>query len=82
MKSPALALILILALSPAAVEALGQIAGVTVTHGSMDLREGFTAFITAQGTKDGKPVDVFCQWVGGRPSFVYVREVERKELEL
>ena len=78
----ALALIILLALSPAALEALGQIAGVTVTQGSMDLREGLTAFIQAQGVKGGKAVDVFCQWQNGRPNFIYVREVERKGLEL
>ena len=65
LASIAVCLVLV-ALSPAAMEAFSQITGATILSGTWDLGEG-EASIAAVGVKDGVVWDIKTEWIGGQP---------------
>lgn len=72
LKTVALALCLILvSMSPAAIDAFSKITGATILSGTMDL--GDEIFVSAVGIKDGLCWDISCKWVGGRPQCLVFR---------
>jgi len=66
MASIAACLILI-SMSPAAMEAFSQITGATILSGTMDLGDDFRVIIAAVGIKDGLCWEITCRWIAGRP---------------
>ncbi len=61
-----IACLVLVALSPAALEAFSQITGATILSGTWDLGEG-EASISAVGVKDGVIWTIETEWIGGRP---------------
>ena len=68
--APIVACLILVAMSPAAMEAFGQIAGAVILSGTMDLLES-EAWIFASGIKDGQVWNIWCKWAGGYPQCVY-----------
>ena len=64
-------LLLIIAMSPAAMEALSQITGTEIISGTMDLHEGFKVEIDAIGIKKGTMLHFKCLWLNGVPVLIY-----------
>lgn len=56
-----------IAMSPQALEAFGQITGAEIVSGTMDLQEGGRAVIDAIGRQNGAVMRFQCLWLGGRP---------------
>ena len=68
--APVLACLILVAMSPAAMDAFGQIAGAVIVGGVMDLGES-ESWIFAIGIKDGQSWEIYCRWAGGLPQCVY-----------
>jgi hypothetical protein len=67
MRIAAVAVCLVLvAMSPAAMDAFSQITGATILSGTMDLGES-EASISAVGVSQGLIWDIECEWIAGRP---------------
>lgn len=58
--------LVLVALSPAAMDAFSQITGAMILSGTWDLGEG-EASIAAVGVAQGLIWDIECEWVAGRP---------------
>ena len=63
------ACLILIAMSPAAMEAFGQITGAVILSGTMDLGE-HEVIIHAVGIKDGLSWEISCRWIGGRPQWL------------
>ena len=58
--------LVIVAMSPAALDAFGQITGAVILSGTMDLEE-HEVKIFAVGIKDGLTWEITTRWIGGMP---------------
>lgn len=70
MNLPSLALAVILALSPAAREAMGQICRMHITDGVMTLKDNGEAQIEATGKRDRTLYRIDCLWKNGLPVYI------------
>jgi hypothetical protein len=66
MKLVAIVCLVLITMSPAAMEAFGQITGAVILSGTWDLGEG-EASIAAVGVLHGLVWDIECDWIAGRP---------------
>lgn len=65
--------LVLVAMSPAAMEAFGQITGAVIVSGVMELGET-ESYIFAVGVKDGQSWEITCKWVGGMPQCLYFQD--------
>jgi hypothetical protein len=70
MKLVAIVCLVLITMSPAAMEAFGQITGATILSGTMDLGEGEVS-ISAVGVKDGLVWDIKSEWKNGYPQWIH-----------
>ena len=62
--------LVLIAMSPAAMDAFSQITGATIISGTMDLGEDFQVDISAVGVANGLCWDIKCRWARGRPQWI------------
>ncbi len=69
--APVLACLILISMSPAAIEAFSQITGAEIISGVMDLDSAMSGNIYAIGKKDGLIWNIKCRWQNGVPECVY-----------
>lgn len=66
---------MIIAMTPAAMEAFSTITGAQILSGTIDLRSD-DQFIEAVGKKDGITYQINCHWLAGRPEWIHFIQLE------
>lgn len=61
--------LVVVGMSPAAMEAFGQISGAVILAGVMDLQPD-QVMIYAVGRQGGQVWEITCRWVHGRPAWI------------
>ena len=64
------ACLILVTMSPAAMEAFGQISGATILSGTMDLGNDFRVRIVAMGIRDGVCWEIESKWENGYPQWI------------